>query len=173
MPVTKRKTPAPAETVAAVIAPPPPPLNPGHRIMRSPDDLRKLQDFARRLHQLMLAKGLSQSDLARAVWGKDVDGRGYDVAKNRDRISQYLKGISLPAPANMARLAKELGVTVIELAPDAVVAAVDREHPALRMTMIAGHTDKTHLQVDQLVDPDIAVKIAALLSENENRTRHG
>lgn len=129
----------------------------------------ELQNFARRLHELMAAKGLSQSDLARAVWGKGVDSRGYDVAQNRDRISSYLKGRSVPEPGNMAKIAKHLGVSVTELAPDAVASAVDRADPAFSMTVIAGHADKTHLRVNQLVNMTTAVKIAALLSEDEKR----
>lgn len=149
--------------------PAPPALSVGAQPGRSHAERLELQSFARRLHELMLAKGLSQSELARSIWGKTVDSRGYDVAANRDRISSYLKGRSVPEPANMAKLAKTLGVAVAELAPDAVASAVDRADPAVSMTMIAGHADKTHLRVNQLVHLDIAAKIIALLSEGEKR----
>lgn len=157
----RRKDPSPPEAPA---------LSVGAQPGRSRAERLELQSFARRLHELMVAKGLSQSELARSIWGKTTDSRGYDVAANRDRISSYLKGRSVPEPANMAKLAKELGVTVAELAPDATAAAVDRANPAVSMTMIAGHADKTHLQVNQLVRLEVAVKIIALLSEDEKNT---
>jgi transcriptional regulator with XRE-family HTH domain len=115
----------------------------------------------------MVDRGMSQSDLARAVWGKDVDSRGYDVAKNRDRISTYLKGNAVPTPANMAAIAKELGVEVSDLAPDVTASAIDREQPAISVTMIAGHPDKVHLQINKLVSMIVMSKIMALLTEDE------
>lgn len=166
---TRRKTTPPPEAVSPP-ASPAPPLEAGFQPGRTQVERLELQAFARRLHELMAERGLSQSDLARAVWGKSVDGRGYDVAKNRDRISSYLKARSIPEPANMAKLAAELGVSVTELAPDAVAAAVDRAHPAFSMTVITGHADKTHLQVNKLVRMETAAKIAQLLSEDEART---
>lgn len=39
------------------------------------------EDFARRLVDAMARKGMSQSDLARAVWGSTTDTRGRDVAR--------------------------------------------------------------------------------------------
>jgi hypothetical protein len=127
----------------------------------------EIEGFARRLHEFMARKGMSQSDLARAVWGKDTDTRGYEVAKNRDRISSYLRGRSIPEPANMKTIADKLGVTVAELAPDVLASVVDRAHPAVSMSMVAGHSDKTHLQVNKLVPMAVAAKIIALLSEDE------
>ncbi len=48
----------------------------------------QMQEFGRRVHDLRMARGMSQSDLARAIGGTTKDARGYDVARNRDRISQ-------------------------------------------------------------------------------------
>jgi transcriptional regulator with XRE-family HTH domain len=125
----------------------------------------ELQQFARRLHELMVQKGLSQSDLAREVWGTTTDTRGYTVAKNRDRIGAYLRAESLPEPQNMARLAEALGTKAEDLAPEIVAATVDRENPELAVTMVAGHPDKAHLQVNKLVPIALAAKVMALLIE--------
>lgn len=122
-------------------------------------------NFARRLYELMTTQGMSQSDLARAIWGTKKDPRGYDVAKNRDRISAYVRGASIPDPQNMAKLADALGVPVDELAPDVAVDAVSRENPEIALTAVAGHPDKVHLQVYKLVPMGTAVKIIALLDE--------
>lgn len=58
----------------------------------------------------MLEKRISASDLAREVWGSKTDGRGYEVAKNRDRIGHYLSGKSFPERENLTKIAKVLGV---------------------------------------------------------------
>lgn len=128
----------------------------------------ELQQFSRRLHQAMVNKGLSQSDLARAVWGEHRTSSGYLAAKNRDRISQYLKGNSFPDEKNLKRIADVLGVPVDELAPDITAATVDREDPELAMTVIAGHPDKVHLQVNTLTSLARAAKVIAILSTVED-----
>ncbi|MCB8829045.1 hypothetical protein LJD47_28955, partial [Escherichia coli] len=43
------------------------------------------ENFARRLQQLMVERGLSQSDLARTIWGETTNADGRTVARNRDR----------------------------------------------------------------------------------------
>ena len=65
--------------------------------------------FAATLRQLMLDRKMSRSMLARKVWGTVKDKRGYDVARNRDRIGHYLTGKSFPAPDNLKKIAKALG----------------------------------------------------------------
>jgi transcriptional regulator with XRE-family HTH domain len=127
-----------------------------------------LQQFARKLHQLMVERGLSQSDLARRIWGERIDNKtGYPVAKNRDRISVYLRGNSYPDPENLEKLAEALGVTVESLAPDIVASVIDRENPELAITAIAGRPDAVHLQVNKLVPMSVASRIMALLTETD------
>lgn len=126
-----------------------------------------LQQFSRRLYEKMMAQNLSQSDLARRVWGTTEDANGYTVAKGRDRISQYLSGKSFPDPKNLKKLASALACTEDDLAPDATAAAIDRENPEIAMTAIAGHTDKVHLQVNKLVPLTLASKIIQMLTEEE------
>lgn len=128
----------------------------------------ELQQFARRLHDALTAKGMSQSDLAREIWGSTQDTRGYTVAKNRDRIGSYLRGESVPEPQNLARMAEALGTTPEDLAPDIAAATVDRENPELAFTMVAGHPDKVHLQVNKLVDLTTATQVITLLTKAAN-----
>jgi len=68
--------------------------------------------FAKTLRELMLAKRISASDLAREIWGTMKDGRGYEVARNRDRVGHYLSGKSFPTRDNLVKIAKALGVKV-------------------------------------------------------------
>jgi transcriptional regulator with XRE-family HTH domain len=84
----------------------------------------KLQkDFADNLARAMQDKGMSQSDLARIVWGSTKDSRGYDVARNRDRISAYLAGAGIPEPDNLKKLAAALDLTPEDLLGAEVMAA--------------------------------------------------
>lgn len=124
------------------------------------------EKFSRRLYKLMADKKMSQSDVARAIWGTRDDPRGYKVARNRDRISAYLKGKSYPSHENLEKLAALLGVTPDELAPDLAVRGMDSEEPDLSITAIAGHHDKVMLRVSRLVAPTTAMEIMALLEKD-------
>jgi transcriptional regulator with XRE-family HTH domain len=66
---------------------------------------------------MMLKRGVSQSELARRMWGVTTDKRGFDVAKNRDRISLWLKGARKPDARNLGKLAEHLQCSVDELVP--------------------------------------------------------
>jgi transcriptional regulator with XRE-family HTH domain len=76
----------------------------------------KYPEFAKLLDQRMKARRMSGSDVARAMWGTTKDGRGYTVAQNRDRITEYLKGVSFPNPENLPKLAAAIDVSAEELA---------------------------------------------------------
>lgn len=132
---------------------------------RSPVERIEMEQFARRLHTAMTAKGLTNSDLARLVWGETTDKKGYTVARNRDRISVYLRAEALPEPATLEKIAAALGLTKEDLAPELAAAAIDREKPELAMTMVAGHPDKVHLQINVLIPLSVATQIIALLNE--------
>jgi transcriptional regulator with XRE-family HTH domain len=130
----------------------------------------ELQNFARRLHTLLAQGGMSQSDLARAIWGPGTDPRGYNVAKNRDRIVHYLRGRSLPNPENLRKMAEALGVTPEELMPP-TSAAVDDENPAVSISMVGGHPGRAHLVVNKLVSMKLALQIGELLNQEEAETQ--
>ena len=131
----------------------------------APVQRMEMETFARRLHQVMLEKKISQSDLARRMWGSTTDSRGFNVAKNRERVCIWLKGKSYPDQINLQRLADTLGMKIEELAPDMVAGAVERENPEVQFTMAAGHSDKVYLRVNKLVPMALAAKIVTLLSE--------
>lgn len=124
----------------------------------------ELERFARKLHEAMVSKGWSQSDLAAEVWGRSTDTRGYKVAKGRDRISVYLQGKSVPDPKNLQKIADVLGMKVDELAPDITASAIEKENPEIAMTAIAGHPDKVFLRVNKLVPLELAAQIISMLS---------
>lgn len=72
--------------------------------------------FAKTLKASIKAAGINNSELARRVWGSTTDSRGYPVARNRQRISEYLKGNSYPEPYNLWKIAGALGVPLEYLA---------------------------------------------------------
>lgn len=121
--------------------------------------------FAKRLHDLRLERGLSKSDLAKKIWGTMTDGRGYEVARNRDRISVWESGRAMPTSDNLEQLATALGVPVSELAPDLVSAGMASERrPAISMTMVEGRPDTVRLVVNTLTSLATAAEVIRLLS---------
>ena len=126
-------------------------------------------DFARKLRRLLAQKRMSQSDLARACWGEEEMTGGYFGARGRDRINKYVTGKALPDPDSLVAIATVLDVPPADLAPSVVGKALEREHPEIRMTMIAGHREAVHVSIDSVMPLAVAVQIIALI--NETRTR--
>jgi transcriptional regulator with XRE-family HTH domain len=122
-------------------------------------DKPEYQAFARRLHTAMNAKGMGNSDLARAVWGEVDDNKGYKVAKNRHQVAVYLKGEGMPERATLQKIAEVLGTTADELAPETQTAAIDRARPEMAMTMLAGQPGMAHLQINATLPLNVAVEI--------------
>jgi transcriptional regulator with XRE-family HTH domain len=126
------------------------------------------QNFGRRLQQLLDQKGMNYSDLARKVWGKTTTRSGYEVAKNRDRISVYIAGKAFPDPRNLKKIADQLGVSVADLAPEQVGdRMIEQPNPTYSITKVqGGDTDKVFLRVNKVVPEAVAAKIMFLLATN-------
>src|ERR1700733_6919190 len=123
------------------------------------------QAFGRRLQQLLDQKGWNYSDLARAVWGKTTTASGYEVAKNRDRISVYISGKAFPDPRNLKRIADTLGVEIADLAPEHIGdRMIEQQNPAYSITKVQGESDKVFLRVNKLVPEQVASQILVLLT---------
>lgn len=132
---------------------------------RTPVAQLEAEQFANRLQALRVAKGWSQSDLAREVWGEiTVKNTGRKVARNRDRISTYEMGKSYPDPHNLAKLAKALGTTPEELAPDIAAATIERASPELAVIVPAGHSNQAHLKINRVVSFTLATQIVGLIN---------
>lgn len=77
------------------------------------------QRFAKNLRAAMQAKGISQSDLARAVYGEErTDKNGYSQPVGKDRISAYVNSKVLPNDETLAKIAEALNTT-----PEALLGA--------------------------------------------------
>jgi transcriptional regulator with XRE-family HTH domain len=138
-----------------------------NKLARSPLETMDLKEFSRRLTDLMARKGLSQSDLARAIWGGVEDNRGRNTARNRDRISHYVRGSQMPEPKTLLAISRVLGVEMADLNP-----ALDRtpngrqdEQPIL--TMVGGRPDLALLSVNRVVPMKVALEVLGTLMRAE------
>jgi transcriptional regulator with XRE-family HTH domain len=123
-----------------------------------------MEQFARNLHAVMRRQRITNSGLARLIWGSSRDTRGYDVAANRNRIGDYLAARSMPRPETLRQIAEALGTTPEALAPEAEAVAVNRTPPEVMLVQAPGRPDKAHLKVDKVVSMDVALRILALLA---------
>jgi len=137
--------PAPSPKYRTRTAPTTPALTPSH--------LSK-QEFARRLTQLMLAKGWNQSELGRRA------------GLNRDAISTYVNAKSLPSPLNVQALADALGVMPEELLPNITEAAMDEPHPGFELKSSSASPGRAWIRVNRLVTMATAIKIGELLERD-------
>jgi hypothetical protein len=123
--------------------------------------------FAAVLRAAMERLGLNSSEVARRVWGVTKDTRGYEVAKNRDRIGHYLAGASYPEPGNLVKLADVIGVPVAELAIDKPVAVAGQSRRfGLRLTRFADQPHLARLEMDLILPWRLAVEIADLVMQD-------
>lgn len=123
-----------------------------------------MPSFAKTLRDARMDRGLSQSDLARMIWGDTEDSRGYKVARNRDRISYYEAGKAEPEPQTLKALADALKMKVEDLAPQMVANEMSSQEPEMQMTMVPDRSDMVHLKVNTLCTLSLAAKIIAQLS---------
>lgn len=115
------------------------------------------QEFGRRLYALLMARSMSQSDLARAT------------NMGRDSISTYVNGKTFPTPLAIKKLADALGVEPEELLPNGMMAAMEEEHPAVELRQASGHADKAWLRVNRAMSFATAAKIIALIDEEDKQ----
>jgi transcriptional regulator with XRE-family HTH domain len=126
-------------------------------------------EFSQKLREALDRAGLTPSDLARRIWGDAAPtAKGYVSARNRDRISKYLAGKVIPDAATLKLLAKALRVPEESLAPQVVGNRLEREHPELRLTVIAGHRDRVHLTINSAMSLSKALGVIALINEKED-----
>jgi transcriptional regulator with XRE-family HTH domain len=116
------------------------------------------QEFGRRLQGLLDERHWSQSDLVREV----ADKTGAKVG--RDAISTYINGRSYPTSKSLNLLCAALGVTREELMPNAMMRAIDDEHPSLELRMAPGQPDKAWVRVNRLMTLETATEIVKLIN---------
>jgi hypothetical protein len=60
--------------------------------------------FAKELQTFLRRHRMSQSDFAEEIWGRYLNTEGKRVARGRDRISVWVRGISEPSEKNMRKV---------------------------------------------------------------------
>ena len=130
----------------------------------------------------MLDKNLSASEVARRVWGTSKDKRGYEVAKNRDRVGHYLAGTSYPEPENLQKLADAIDVPVERLGIGNRPRPITREPRSVKETILSsqlqpddvqlffvgGDLSAARLLVNRTIRAELAMQIIKMLREDEN-----
>lgn len=121
--------------------------------MLRPKHLTK-QEFGKKLYRLMLTKGWNQSELAR------------QAGVTRDAVSTYVRGVSLPEPANLDRLAKALDMDAGELLPNHMETAIDNDVPSLELKVSSMDPRVAWLRINRLVSTATCMKVVELLSSD-------
>lgn len=125
-------------------------------------------EFAQVVLKAMLKKNLSQSDLAREIWGTTKDSRGHDVARNRDRITDYVKGRAYPEPKNLEKLAEALELPIEALQIERSNKGVSRlasNQADVQLHLLAAEPDRCLLIVQKIISTKLALEIAKLIND--------
>lgn len=98
---------------------------PGHKGRSRNVDRATREAFGQKLDRMLSLKGMTRSDLARAIFGTRIDTRGYEVAAGRDRITQYIAGRVWPDPEVFERITETLDCTIADLIPEPKASPAD------------------------------------------------
>jgi len=137
------------------------------------------QVFAKLLREAMHARKMNASDLARAIWGTTTDPRGYDVARNRDRVGAYLAGTGYPSRETLPKLCEAVGLDP-NLVPLPTRSSAPREFsgtPDVTFTLMTEHPGICSMYIRKMMPVEIGMKIMELLNsfnaENIERMERG
>lgn len=111
-------------------------------------------EFGRRLYRLMMEKGLTQSDLARAA------------GLTRNAVSTYVTGRNFPTPLNLQKIAKALHLTAEDLLPNLLEHEAPEDSPSLEMKVSSGAPNKAWLKVNRLVTLSTAARVIELIESD-------
>ncbi len=119
------------------------------------DDLKRKEDFVKRLEGILKDKGWNKSELARRA------------GISRDRTSVYcrLNNTTLPSAMNLSKIASALGINPIELLPEAIAADNYGELEPFAMKDVPGKEGMVFLQINQEVPKKKALQVALLLED--------
>src|SRR5262249_3516137 len=158
---TRRKLPSPP--APSVVEPPPVVQAPavvtlrGKQLPVRPEFLA----FAKALRDAMADRQMSASDLARAIWGSATDPRGYDVARNRDRIGAYLSGPGYPSRETMPKLCEAVGLDIATL-PMPTRSSTPRDFagtPDVTFTLMTEHPGLCSIYIRKMLPVDVGLQI--------------
>lgn len=111
------------------------------------------EEFAKRLYKAMENKGWTQSQLARYA------------GLNRDAISTYIRGRSIPSPDSLSKMAKVLDVKAEDLLPKYFESAAQEQPTRMELKEIHGESGYMWLKINMRLPRDIAIKVFMLINE--------
>jgi len=114
----------------------------------------------------MLNRKMNASDLARAIWGTTTDPRGYEVAKNRDRVGAYLAGTGYPSRETLPKLCEAVGLDP-SLIPMPTRSSAPREFagtPDVTITLLTEHPGMCSMYIRKVIPVDIGMQIMTLVN---------
>lgn len=120
------------------------------------------KEFAARLNRLMIERGWNQSEVARQAALHMPDGKF-----GRDSVSGYVRARSLPGPIHLEALSKAFKVPPDELLPSRGMPSGSDHVPPLDVRDTG--KGKAWLRVNQVVEWEKALKILAILKEDDER----
>ena len=121
------------------------------------------REFGQRLHRLLVQKGMSQTELAKAAAQFTPD-----KVFGRDLVSSYVNGRYVPNPVNLEAMAKALGVTADDLLPQANnLPRRGESSPPLDIRVLG--EDRASLRVNQVVSLACALKVAQLINDDSKK----
>lgn len=113
------------------------------------------KEFAKRMHQALLAKQWRQADLVRAS----------GIAK--DSVSQYYNGRTLPTDLSLLKLAKALSVDPGWLVPDMARPTKAPDSDLFEMLNVPGSSGSKRVRMDKVVPIGTANKIWNLVYSSD------
>ncbi len=115
-----------------------------------PDEQTEKDVFAKKVYRLMLAKGMNQSELARAA------------GLERNRVSAYVRGLAFPTGLKLAKLAQALGVKPGDLLPDE---RLSDSPPPVKVVFSADH-QRVRITVDTWLPTAVGTEIIRQIGEH-------
>lgn len=131
---------------------PPLPLA-SHRLSR--------EEFGKRLDNLRLRRGWSQSDLGR------------HSGLTRGSISEYIKGRAFPSTLNLKRLADALSVKPEDLLPNVILTAAEDEQPAMQMKVLSSNPGMALVNIHRMLPTELASKLMSQIAEYDAAANAG
>ena len=124
------------------------------------DKETRMRDFAKRMQKAMVAKGWSQSDLARAAQKFMPEGQDF----GRHLINYYIRLRGLPTPIYLKALADALGVPPDELLPPQDHWTT-REFVGVQIASVEGSPDEVWLEYRGRMSMTKAIEVMKLVND--------
>jgi len=139
----------------------------GERLVRSAGNNPQLIEFGERLRQLLRQQNLSQSGLARIVFGETTDAHGRKMVKGADSIARYVSGRVRPSRDTLQKIASALKIDFETLA-----AGLEQQRSARiqRNTWQQTSENRGIVHILGEFDLDIYIEMMRLVQKQNERT---